>query len=186
MTPSEPLFRRLSLPCLLLLSLVAATTPAAAQSPAVVEPGFGGLAARLRQGDRISIAGPGIGAVRGRLVAVSADRLTVRTDQGLRDVTPAEVDRIKRTRFGVLLGPIIGAGAGVALAIPVNMLIAAEGGDATRDTLLILAWTTGIGLGIDAAVNLPRTVYRRDRPARVQIAPQLGPHGGGVAMRVTF
>ena len=185
MTTSHTAVHALPRLCLLALALVAATTPAAAQSPPVVEPGFGALSARLREGDRLSITGPEIGAVRGRLVSVSHDRLTIRTETGLQDFTPPQVNRVKRTRFGVLLGPIIGAGVGVALAIPLNMLIAAEGGDATGDTLRVLAWTTGIGLGIDAAVNIPRTVYRRDT-RRVQITPQFSPHGRALALTVKF
>ena len=145
-----------------------------------------GLETRLREGDRVSVSGPEIGRVGGRFTRLTQDSLTVETDTGERQISLGQVDRIKRTRFGVLLGTIIGAGVGVAFAIPLNMLIEAEGGNATGDTAKLLALTTGIGFGIDAAINIPRTVYRRDQQPRVQIAPQVGPHGGGVALRVTF
>jgi hypothetical protein len=112
--------------------------------------------------------------------------LTVETDAGEREIPFDQVDRITRTRFGVLLGPIIGAGAGAAFSIPVAMLFHSEGASAARPTASLVALGAGIGLAVDAALNLPRTVYRRDQRARVEVVPGLAPQGGSLALRVTF
>jgi hypothetical protein len=180
----QHLFRPLPRIVVALLAMAALASPAAAQPGGTFN--ITELESRLRQGDRVSITGPGIGTVRGRLLALEPDRLTVDSDAGVRHITADQVDRIKRTRFGVLLGTIIGAGVGVAFAIPLNMLIHAEGGDALGDTTKLLALTTGIGFGIDAAVNIPRTVYRRDARPRVQVAPLVGADGAGLGVRLSF
>jgi hypothetical protein len=144
------------------------------------------LDTRLRQGDKVSVFGPDIGKVGGRLIRLTPDMLTVDTEAGERAIPFDQVDRITRTRFGVLLGPIIGAGAGAAFSIPVAMLFHSEGASAARPTATLVALGAGIGLAVDAALNLPRTVYRRDQRPRVTLAPQVGRDGGGVAVHVTF
>ena len=168
-----------------LLAMAWLASPAAAQSGSTFTR-ITELESRVRQGDRLSITGPDIGTVRGRLIALERDRVTIDSDAGVRHIAADQIDRIKRTRFGVLLGTIIGAGVGVAFAIPLNMRIHAEGGDALGDTTKLLLLSTSIGFGIDAAINIPRTVYRRDARPRVQVAPLVGADGAGVAMRVSF
>jgi hypothetical protein len=158
---------------------------AAAQSPAR-DPDLATLARKLRAGDRVAVTRPSGERVRGVFAGLSPDRLLVDTDAGRRAIPAGDVDRITRTRFGVVLGTLIGLGTGVALAIPLNMLIANEGGDALGDTAKLLALTTGIGFGVDAAVNLPRTVYRRGERPHVRVAPAVTPRGAGVAMQIGF
>lgn len=165
--------------------LLLAAMPAAAQPPAA-DPDLVSLAGRLRAGDRVAVTGPGGERVRGVFAGLSPDTLLLDTDAGRRAIPAADIDRITRTRFGVVLGTLVGLGTGVAFAIPLNMLIAAEGGDAVGDTAKLLALTTGIGFGVDALVNLPRTVYRRGERPRVRLTPQVGPGGGGFALHVTF
>jgi hypothetical protein len=125
-------------------------------------------------------------AVRGVFAGLSPDWLLVDTGGGRRAIPAADIDRVTRTRFGIVLGTLIGLGTGVALAIPVNMMIANEGGDALGDTAKLLALSTGIGFGVDAAVNLPRTVYRRGEQPRVRVAPTVTRGGAGAAMTIGF
>jgi hypothetical protein len=66
------------------------------------------------------------------------------------------------------------------------MLFENEGADATAPTAFLIGLGAGIGLLIDATVDLPRTVYRRDTPPRVSVAPQIGRDTRGLAMQVTF
>lgn len=61
-----------------------------------------------------------------------------------------------------------------------------EGGNRIGGTAFVLATSTFVGLGIDAAINLPRTVYRREGRPKVQLAPHVSRGGGGVAMHVRF
>jgi hypothetical protein len=144
------------------------------------------LADKLKPGDRLTITVTDLTRIRGKLVAVGDDGLVMNTDSG-EQVVPFEiVDRVSRRRFGVLLGPLIGAGVGIGFAIPVAMLFQNEGADATTATAFLVGVGAGAGLLIDAAINLPRTVYRRHPRARVQIAPQVGRDRRGIAMQVTF
>ena len=162
--------------------LVAGTGHLAAQTSAAADV----LADRLRPGDRLTITATDLTRIRGKLIAVHDDGLVVNTESGPQVVRFAAVERVSRRRFGVLLGPIIGAGVGIGFAIPVASLFHNEGADATAVSALLIGLGAGTGLLIDAAINLPRTVYRREPAPRVQIAPQLGRDRRGVALQVTF
>lgn len=165
---------------------VATAAPALAQ-PAASDPppAFSGLGSRLRSEDRVAVTTP-VGTLKGRFVQVADDVLVIKDEQGLRRIPASDVDRITRKRHGVLLGTLIGLGVGTALAVPVNMLFHSEGADATAPTVFLVGLSTGIGVGIDALVDLPRTVYRRDRPMTMRVAPQVGPKRAGVALQVGF
>jgi hypothetical protein len=160
--------------------------PALAQSAASDSTAFAGLGSRLRSGDRVTVTTPTLGTMKGRFVHVAEDVLVIKDEQGLRQIPASDVDRITRKRHGVLLGTLIGLGVGTALAVPLNMLFHSEGGDATAPTVFLVGVSTGIGVGIDALIDLPRTVYRRDRPMTMRVAPQVGPKAAGVALQVGF
>ena len=153
-----------------------------AQTPTVADL----LADRLKPGDRLTITARDLTRIRGKLVAVRDDGLVLDTGSGEQVVPFQELDRVSRRRFGVLLGPIIGAGVGIGFAIPVAMLFHNEGADAAGATAFLVGVGAGTGLLIDAVINLPRTVYRREPAARVRIAPQVGRDRRGVALQVTF
>lgn len=144
------------------------------------------LANTLERGDRLTITVGDLTRIRGKLVAVGDAGLVIRTDTGEQVVPFEVVERVSRRRFGVLLGPIIGAGVGIGFAIPVAMLFHNEGADATAASAFLIGLGAGTGLLIDAAINLPRTVYRRESPPRVRITPQMGRDRRGVAMQVSF
>lgn len=166
---------------------VATAAPALAQ-PAASDPppAFSGLGSRLRSEDRVAVTTTTLGTVKGRFVQVADDVLVIKDEQGLRRIPASDVDRITRKRHGVLLGTLIGLGVGTALSVPLNMLFHSEGADATAPTVFLVGLSTGIGVGIDALVDLPRTVYRRDRPMTMRVAPQVGPKRAGVALQVGF
>jgi hypothetical protein len=143
------------------------------------------LSRKVRPGDRLTVTTSDRGGIRGTLTAIRDEGLVLRTDAGDAHVPLAAVDRVSRTRHGFLLGPIIGAGVGVGFAIPVSMIFHSEGADATRASAFLIGFGAGVGLLVDAVVDLPRTVYRRDR-ASVSVAPQVGRGGGGLVVHVTF
>jgi hypothetical protein len=163
-----------------------AVTPAAAQSAPVPDPGAAGLSRKVRPGDRLTVTTRDLARIRGKLIAVQDDNLLLATETGQLRVPFESLERVGRQRRGMILGPIIGAGVGVGFAIPLSMLFANEGADATAEAAMIVGLGAGIGLIFDALIDLPRTVYRRDRAARVAIAPQVGQGRGGLAMLVTF
>ena len=153
---------------------------AEAQTPAEM------LAERLKAGDQLTVTAQDLARIRGKLIAVCDDGLVIDTGRGHELVRFDTIEKVSRKRLGVLLGPIIGAGVGIGFAIPVAMLFHNEGADATAASAFLIGLGAGTGLLIDAAINLPRTVYRRQPPPRVQIAPQIGRDRRGVALQVTF
>lgn len=167
------------------LALAGAAAAAADQRP---EPdaGTAEMTRKIRPGDRLTVTTRDLARIRGKLVAVHGESLVLDTDAGERQVPFTTLERVGRQRHGMWLGPLIGAGVGAGFAIPVSMLFENEGADATEATVFLIGLGAGIGLLIDATVDLPRTVYRRDAPPRVTVAPQIRRDGGGLAMQVTF
>ncbi len=174
------------LPALIVALTAGVAAPVAAQPTEPGTPEFRDLSDRLRGGDTVTVMGPSIGRVRGRFVDLSSDTLTIVTESGRRTLEVSDIDRVSRRRRGVLLGSLIGLGVGIGLAIPVNMLYRNEGANGTGAVAYIVGLSTATGLGIDALIDLPRTVYRRPGSPRVRLAPQVGPGAAGAAVHVTF
>ena len=120
------------------------------------------------------------GKIQGRLVSAGAEILTIETSAGPASIPYSSIDRHRRRRHGVVLGSVIGLGVGVACGIPWKMLADNETGMEPQ-----LCSSAGIGLGvglaIDAALNLNRTVYRRSDTVRFELAPT--PRGAAAGVR---
>lgn len=146
---------------------------------------FADLNGKLRPGDVLIVTDTNGGRTTGSLVELTATSLLIFADGERRGFDVDEIRRIQRRRNGVLLGAIIGAAAGGALAALGAAL--EDGGD--YNAFASIAWPvalgTGLGVGIDALLVVPRTVYRRpDRGAAV--APFIAPAGAGVRVAVRF
>jgi hypothetical protein len=136
---------------------------------------------RTRIGDRLTIDARDGSATEGRLVSVTADALVLDSAGRKQSFTYGDIDRIRRRRNGIVLGAIIGTGAGVALGLPPKMLGDVEGGNGTAALLTVTAIGAGVGIALDAVLSLNRTVYRRSsRDVTFDVAPRTG----GAAMRV--
>ena len=160
----------------------AAPTPALAQL-AADDAAVAALDRALRPGDKVTIALPGDARLTGRFILVSPEFLAVQTNEGRREVPTTDVQRVRRTRMGFLAGPVIGALAGLGLGLAAYNAL---GDDmAASGWMMMIGVGAGVGLGIDAAINLPRTVYERDAP-RVSVAPVVTPRGAGVGLKVRF
>jgi hypothetical protein len=140
---------------------------------------------QLRKGDRVTLALDS-GSMAGRLDAIGPDGLVVRTESGERRVPFAAVSEARRTRRGFILGTVIGAGIGVACGAALASYAENEGGNKAAAYLFPIAVGAGAGAGIDALLNLERTVYRREAPPRLSIAPSASPHGAGVGAVVRW
>jgi hypothetical protein len=169
---------------LAVLMMPGATVPGFAQ--ATSDDSFAGLADHLRPGDRVSVRGAGFGTATGRLRDLTSDALVVETDEGLRTLAAADIDRIDRRRKGVLLGTLIGLGAGVAAALPIRELLRNEGHDATTAVLALVGGGTAVGFAIDYAVDLPRTVYTREGRVAFHIEPSPLPGGATVRLHARY
>lgn len=125
-----------------------------------------------------------------RIVDLSGDTVTTRTDDSTRRFRTADIARVSARRSdSVLNGALIGAGAAVASGL--LLCRATEPWENCRDDygpmLRIGAIGAGIGAGIDALIRGRKTIYEADPgTARVQASPLIGRRGAGLQVSVSF
>jgi hypothetical protein len=119
------------------------------------------------------------------MIDISADRIVFRLKDGERSIPASGITRVQHYRNGVLLGAIIGGAAGIPFAIAVSEYANNEGAGAAVAFVPILLGT-GIGVGIDALLKRPRTVYRRRAPVRVTASPIVDRSRRGMMLAVNF
>ncbi len=156
-----------------------------AVSTAAAQDARGTLERKTRPGDRLTIDLRGQDTIEGRLLTAGADILTIESAGGPVAIPYSDVDRVRRRRNGVVLGSLIGLGAGLTFGIPVRIIVNAESGDGDRALLALAAFGLGAGLAIDAVLSLDRTIYRRStKTVRFEIAPH--PHGVTAGIRARW
>jgi hypothetical protein len=137
---------------------------------------------RSRSGDRLTIDTRQGGTLEGRLVNSTADELMLDIEGRARSVRFDEIARVRRRRNGILLGAIVGLGAGLTFGIPVRMLVNNETGDGNSALLTMVGIGVGTGVLVDGLLSVNRTIYRRsDTSVRFGVLPTIG----GAAIRVT-
>ena len=166
------------------LACVAAASAAAAQSPAAADPEFVRLQEKLKEGDKVIVTDLQGQSVKGHFGGVSAEQITVLVDGTSRQFPAESVRQVKRQRMGVMLGALIGAGVGGAMAAFFSTWDANEGGMGGA-VMGSLGLGLAAGVGIDAAVNIPRTVYTREA-GRVGVVPIVTPGQIGAGFAVRF
>jgi hypothetical protein len=172
----------------LAVTAVLLAAPAAwAQVPSPREDAeFSRLQERLRTGDGVLVSIDDGTTVKGRVVDVSSLRMTVRVDDANREIPGDRITRVQRRRNGILLGAIIGTGAGAAVGLAARSYAYNEGGNETAALLLPLAAGLGAGIAVDALLVRPRTVYERSPSRRAQLAAIVGPGRAAARMVVSF
>lgn len=164
--------------------VLAAGSTAAAQFPAAVDPEFARLQEKLREGDTVIVTDLQGRSVKGRFGGVSAEEIRVLVNGMTQAFPAASVRQVKRKRMGVMLGALIGAGAGGVMAAFFSSWGENEGGMGGA-VIASVALGLGAGVGIDAAVNIPRTVYKRE-VEQLSIVPIVGPGRVGARVAVRF
>jgi hypothetical protein len=172
-----------------ILAMAAAFAAAVLASPAraqdtLPDPQFAALARQLRTDDSVRITLSSGEMVKGRLAELTPGQLTVLVGEERRAVPTTRVERVQRTRMGVTLGAIIGAGTGIATGAVLAHVF--DGDYPLQAALGLAAIGAGAGIGIDALVNLPRTVYRRTAMPTISAGPILAPGVRGAAVRMSF
>jgi hypothetical protein len=125
-----------------------------------------------------------------RIVGVSGDILTTTDGADLWRLRTSEVVRVRaRHSDCVLNGALIGAGAAVASGL--FLCSVTEPWENCRDDVgpmfRIGAIGAGVGIGIDALLRGRRTIYEAAAGStRLQVAPTVGGHGGGLQLSITF
>ena len=171
--------------------ILGACDPCAAQDPVR---DFSQLNTRLRPGDTIWVTDAQGREVKGRILSLGSDMLTLdgagARSFGSPDVTAIEVRRNDSLGNGALIG--LGVGAGLAL---VACLAEVEGSDAGWCAAVAAVYGgigAGIGVGIDALIPGKKiAAYRAPAsvaapPARLSIAPVITPRAKGVAVSFAF
>jgi hypothetical protein len=161
-------------------------SPAGAQAPGLPDPQFAALATQLSMGDSLTVTDTAGEVVKGRLEALAPEQITLLVDGQRHTVAAARIARVQRKRVGVLLGAVIGAGVGIAAGAALASYADNEGGSQAAAWMFPIGIGLGTGIGIDALVNLPRTVYRRKPAAQVSVAPIIAPGAQGGSIRISF
>jgi hypothetical protein len=172
-----------------ILATAAALAAAVLASPAraqdtLPEPQFAALARQLRTDDSVRITLISGEVVKGHLAELTPGQLTVLVGDERRAVPTTRVERVQRTRIGVTLGAIVGAGTGIATGAVLAHVF--DGEYPLQAALGLAGIGAGAGIGIDALLNLPRTVYTRAAMPRISAGPILRPGVRGASVRISF
>jgi hypothetical protein len=160
---------------LFLLATVTTATDARAQSDADVR---GAVLQGANLGDRITVTLRDGAEMRGRLVDTK-DGLTLRHDRDHRTFNFADIDTVSRQKNGMILGPVIGAAAGLSLGLPLRSRMNNEARDGDKGLAVLVVTGVAIGTLLDALIGSDRTIYRRTgSPPGFTLAPT---HGGVTA-----
>ena len=89
----------------------------------------------------------------------------------------------RRRRNSVVVGAVVGLGAGLIFGIPARMLVNDENGDGNSALLTMVGIGVGTGLLVDGLLSVNRTIYRRGSASSVRFGVE--PQIGGAAIRVT-
>jgi hypothetical protein len=143
-----------------------------------------GVDGKVRPGDKLTITTRDNREIKGRFLSGGDDIIVLALEGSEERVRWRDIDSVKRRRNGVLLGAIIGAGAGVATGIPVAMLAENEHGEGAEALTSMIALGLGAGIAVDALLSANRTVYDRRSQTRLDLLPQRG--GGRVRVTLTW
>ena len=115
---------------------------------------------RANRGDWVTVTLRDGARMRGRLVDTK-DGLTLRHDKDQRTFTFNEIGAVTRTRNGLILGPVIGTAAGLAIGIPVRTRLNNEGENGNTALTVLVVSGVAAGTLLDALIGSERTIYRR-------------------------
>jgi hypothetical protein len=145
---------------------------------------FAALQTTLKQKDDVTVTTVGGDKIKGRMLDVSADRIVVQLKSGSRTVDIAQIQRVQKRKNGILLGALIGLGAGIPFAVGVSSYAYNEGSSESA-AFFPIAVGLGAGIGIDAAIGSSKTVYERSPGRTVTVSPMIDPQVG-VGGRLAF
>lgn len=165
--------------------IVAASCGVSGAQAAGSDPSFEHMRAKLKAGSHVTVDLQNGQSLDGRFVDAGPDALAVATSSGERRVSRSEVERIQRHGHGVILGAIIGGGLGLASGAALGTYFNNEGHDGDAAFFGLTAIGLGAGIGLDAVMNSPRTVYQR-APSRTTLRIDAGPHRTAIRVVVGF
>ena len=144
------------------------------------------IAAGVSPGDRLTIVTDDGATMKGRLVATGTNELLVRAREGTRTFSYGDIREVTRRKNGIILGAIIGTGAGLLVGVPLGRWADNEGEDGDRILATFLAAGIGAGLGLDALINSDRIVYRKPLPRRAGFDVRPRSRGGVITWSASW
>ena len=144
----------------------------------------------LDTGDRVNVRTTEGTRVRGRVVRVDADALTLTKDGRELRLSALNVSSIER-HDSVWNGGVYGLGAGFATGVVLMSTCDGLGCEHTPQAILSCgalggAFGFGVGLLFDAIAHGDHTVFRRSDRGRVEVAPVITPTRKGLTVRLGF
>jgi hypothetical protein len=165
--------------------VAAASSGVARAQPAGSDPSFERMRGKLKAGSRVTVDLQNGLTVGGRFVDAGPDALAVTTSAGERRIPRSDVARIQKHGRGVILGAIIGGGLGLASGVVAGNYFYNEGHDRDGPLFGLTALGLGVGIGLDALMNIPRTVYQ-GAPPRTTLRMEAGPRRTAVRLAIRF
>lgn len=145
---------------------------------------FSRLQEQLKTGDEVVVNTYDGTTIRGRVAEVSTVHIALVANGVRREIPRDQVTRVQRRRNGILLGALIGAGAGIPFGLALKSYAHNEGATETRALLFPIGVGLGVGIAIDASLIVPRTVFERAASTPAQLRLIVGP--GRAVAQVTI
>jgi len=145
---------------------------------------FTSLQTTLKQKDDVTLTTVGGDKIKGQMLDVSADRITLQLRSGSQMFEAAQIQKVQKRKNGILLGGLIGLGASLPFVLTLAAYQYNEGGNQLA-AFLPIPMGVAAGLGIDAAIGSNRTLYERKPSRTVTVAPLMD-RKGGMGARLAF
>jgi hypothetical protein len=171
---------------MLIGSLLFALSPASAQDRESANPDSAPVEQFLHLKDKLIVTSEDGTRTKGRLVEMSAGRIVLRQRGGNRSIPTLQITQVQRRRNRLWLGGLIGAGASIPLALVARVYLNNEVGGGGAAAAKIICVGALAGVGVNALVSVPRTVYRRQAAKGLTVQPILGRHDMGMRFALTF
>ena len=168
------------------LVIVLASCSLASAQQAGGDPAFERMRTKLEAGNRLTVDLMNGSSVEGRLIDAGPDTLSISTAAGERRLPRLDVASVRRHGHGIILGSLIGAGVGLTCGIAMGSWASNEGHDPDPAIFGFTLLGLGIGAGIDALANIPKTVYRQSSPPRTTFKVEAGPRRKSVRVAIAF
>ena len=154
----------------LLLAFFESRQALAQDEASQVDPALAQLQNTLKIDDTLTVTSDNGNKVKGQLIEITADHILLRVKNGQQSIAAPQIMKVGRRKNGVLLGAIIGAGAGFPFALAINSYANNEGASGAYSFVPVIIGL-GIGIGIDALIPSTRTIYDRNSQRRVTVSP---------------
>ena len=148
-----------------------------------VDPAFVQLQNTLKVDDTLTVTSENRNKIKGRLIEITPDHILLRVKNGQQTIAAPQIMKVGKRKNGVLLGALIGAGAGISVGLALN---ASNVGLDGAYTFVPVVMGLGIGIGIDALIPSTRTVYDRKSQTRVTVSPVIDRDRLGARVTLKF